>query len=198
MINPEAKLNNKGFANIIAIIVAVVVLIGAGVGYLVVKKRTPITTPETPAVSTQETITDETTDWKIYRNEEYGFEFKYPPTWFIFESSNYVNLSDYDIYAPEYERGNRSGTKIQFVPTTSDQKEFPEVITKENLGGMQDKFRKVKEDEVSIIYKINEPNDGNCYYVLFHKKSDQRVCVFAWFQRENVDQIVLSTFKLTQ
>lgn len=31
------------------------------------------------------TVADETKDWKTYRNEEYGFEFKYPKNWFISE-----------------------------------------------------------------------------------------------------------------
>ena len=30
--------------------------------------------------------TDETVDWKTYRNEEYGFEFKYPKNWTAIEN----------------------------------------------------------------------------------------------------------------
>lgn len=40
MLSPKAKLNQKGFANIVAIIIALLVLVGVGAGYLVVKKRT--------------------------------------------------------------------------------------------------------------------------------------------------------------
>ena len=36
-------------------------------------------------------------DWKTYRNEEYGFEFRYPPNWKLNAANNSVNISDMDI-----------------------------------------------------------------------------------------------------
>lgn len=38
------------------------------------------------------TATNETADWQTYRNEEYGFEFKYPENWFIYEQKNQKRL----------------------------------------------------------------------------------------------------------
>jgi hypothetical protein len=35
----------------------------------------------------EEVIKDETANWKTYKNEEYGFEFKYPEGWYIEERS---------------------------------------------------------------------------------------------------------------
>ena len=34
----------------------------------------------------------DTSNWKTYRNEEYGFEFRYPPTLSIKESDYYINV----------------------------------------------------------------------------------------------------------
>lgn len=49
---------------------------------------------EFPEIKKPEKIKDETANWKIYRNEEYGFELKYPP---------HVNAKDWAEETPNME-----------------------------------------------------------------------------------------------
>lgn len=83
-------MNQKGSVTLpVIIIVLVVVVIG---GYFVFNsnKRIPDKTPNISEESTETTSppvtesnqpnTDITADWQTYHNEEYGFEFKYPPS----------------------------------------------------------------------------------------------------------------------
>ncbi|HAM95356.1 TPA: hypothetical protein DCP81_00150 [Candidatus Azambacteria bacterium] len=82
--------------NKIVIISTLAILIIAGFGgyYLYLSKKpaenlaveiTTETIPETkiPATTTVEEV--DTSDWKVYRNEKYGFEVGYPREWFIFK-----------------------------------------------------------------------------------------------------------------
>lgn len=91
-------MNQKGFANIVLIVLVIVV---AGVvGYFALHKsptavtpstytqQTTTTNPTPPAsssiiknVSPQPQSLTETTTWKTYRSDKYRFEFKYPPLW---------------------------------------------------------------------------------------------------------------------
>ena len=85
-------MNQKGFANIVLVIV-IVVLVGA-VGYFAfVKKMEPVTQQPTPPATTQTstpqqpspTPINETANWKTYKNDTYSFEVKYPPDYYPYE-----------------------------------------------------------------------------------------------------------------
>lgn len=67
MIKPKQR---SGFVLPIAILIVVVLIIVGGVGYYFYK-----------------TSVDETADWNVYQNEEYGFEMKYPGDWKIKEAT---------------------------------------------------------------------------------------------------------------
>jgi hypothetical protein len=87
--NKNMNMNQKGFANI-ALIVVIIILVGA-VGYFAfVKKSEPVTqqpatTQTTTAPTTQASPAPqgETSNWKVYRNDKYGFEFINTPASFI-------------------------------------------------------------------------------------------------------------------
>jgi len=73
----------KGFSNIFIGIIVGVVLVGIG-GYFLLggKPVLPTAIVESPQVTEEKaTVSDEIANWKTYRNEEYGFEFRYPLEW---------------------------------------------------------------------------------------------------------------------
>ncbi|MDP2668441.1 MAG: hypothetical protein Q8P07_01225 [bacterium] len=115
-------MNQKGFANIVLIVLIIVV--GGGAGFFYWSKRmTPAeqvqtadtppqqilpsannvssqtpTSPPKPISNTQPTpapATGETVNWKIYRNEKYGFEIKYPQDWKAAELTDYEKLAEF-------------------------------------------------------------------------------------------------------
>lgn len=93
--------NKKSGSVYLPIILIVIILgaIGAG-GYVYTKNQnqlvvtpTPITTPDNSFKTLPvTTTTDETANWKTYKSEKYGFEFKYPAEWRVFENDNRVDI----------------------------------------------------------------------------------------------------------
>ena len=77
------KLKNMSKTSIIVLVVAVIALAGVVVWQGLVQPKPSSALPETnqPAVNQEQQNQDETAGWKTYRNEEYGFEIKYPPDW---------------------------------------------------------------------------------------------------------------------
>ncbi len=74
-------MNQKGFTNIALVVLVIIILLGV-VGYFTLMNK-----PASPnnVINQQQTnnpvtptIQDETVNWKTYRNDKFGFEFKYP------------------------------------------------------------------------------------------------------------------------
>jgi len=81
-------MNQKGFANI-ALVIIIVILVGAAGYFTLIKKSSPITqeTNTQSSIQTQQaaksstpTPKNETASWKTYTNSKYGIIFKYPPS----------------------------------------------------------------------------------------------------------------------
>ncbi len=79
--NPLRK--QSGFTSAIIILIVAIVVVAGGVGYYFYKTSQE----QKEAKKTKsEQIVDETADWNIYQNEEYGFKMKYPEDWRIEEA----------------------------------------------------------------------------------------------------------------
>jgi hypothetical protein len=77
-------------------ILAVLVFVGAMVFVFWRPAPQPSVTPSTPVPLPEKEALD-TSDWKIYRNEEYGFEVMYPPN-YIFQHPIETGL----VYTPKF------------------------------------------------------------------------------------------------
>ena len=86
-------MNQKGFTNLI--LVLVIVVIAGAVGYFALMRKSTLPVQQTPTPTTSQvpatqqptsinpTPSNAITNLKTYRNEKYGFEFQYPFNWSI-------------------------------------------------------------------------------------------------------------------
>ncbi|KKR30377.1 MAG: hypothetical protein UT61_C0008G0033 [Candidatus Woesebacteria bacterium GW2011_GWA1_39_8] len=96
--NQIVNKNQKGFAHLFLVVVIVII----GLGFLIyysLQKGLIKTIPSNKFSLTPTTSIDETADWKTYRSEKYGFEFKYPTDWLIILQTDFsfvVSNMDFD------------------------------------------------------------------------------------------------------
>ena len=87
----------KGFTPIIILIgILIVALIGSGAYYLG-NKKAPLPSPSPVSVqpSSTSSSSDETLNWKTYKNDKYGIEFQYPDSWMLDDHEALsINLPD--------------------------------------------------------------------------------------------------------
>ncbi|MEK7560074.1 MAG: PsbP-related protein [Patescibacteria group bacterium] len=80
----------KGFANIVLIVLVVILTGIAGYFVLVKKPVSPTTETNQPQATTQTNTTsqDEMANWKTYTDSQNGYSLKYPGNWTVNASSN--------------------------------------------------------------------------------------------------------------
>jgi len=149
---------NKGISTPIGIIIIVLVALMAGGiifwQYFGLEKK-EIKAPE-------EKIIDETADWQTYRNEEYGFEIKYPEEARLLEFPSKIVIT----LSPETPIKEKQLT-ISFGSTSldcADNWPMPKVIKTEEIYISNVKFLK----EIGYQYECDVPEGkgyaGACYF----------------------------------
>ena len=124
---------NKTNWKLLVIVIILAILVGGGVlgwQWLEFKKEMKI-----PEFKLSEKIKDETVNWKTYRNEEYGFEFKYPSNWEIAEGEKAVTLFQ-----------EKKGLEKTIVGTMNVIK-----TTEEDLGEALSKYRESLKKNEELI-----------------------------------------------
>ncbi|MCX6759429.1 MAG: hypothetical protein NT012_02605 [Candidatus Nealsonbacteria bacterium] len=92
MLITQGKTNWK----FILIVVILAAIVGGGALWFSAKKELPYQPPEIKKV-------DEIANWKTYRNEEYGFEIKYPESWEVLNNNPYGEILDFSFRDKKYE-----------------------------------------------------------------------------------------------
>jgi len=77
----------KGIGTIHILVILALLVLAGSVGYVYYWQQKNIA-PQPPAPQSDETAT-----WKTYSNEQYGFEVRYPTSWYVYEyGSNGVSI----------------------------------------------------------------------------------------------------------
>jgi len=123
-------------------------------------------------------LKDETSNWKIYRNTEYGFEIKYPQDWKV--AKNVLNFEPDLVFCPN------------ILATNPD----PEVICKIREGGANTPKPTYEDGMIYLFaYGTNpEPNNSNYHYLGFGGTIPKYYYLFSEGNETEVNQM-LSTFR---
>ncbi|HBP00767.1 MAG TPA: hypothetical protein DD454_00925 [Candidatus Moranbacteria bacterium] len=211
----------KGNVAVIALIVAVVAVSAGVIGYMFAKKtQAPeiVKDPAGPPSPKTELAqpADETADWQTYRNEEYGFEFKYPINWMLSEDKgNNFDLPIVDIVSPETQELIKdrkipyvSDLSIYYYPSVADESENKlnglGATTVDELIERNTLITKIGSTEIGGIPATDVVWGGeSLYYTILVERNSHLYKL--WFGNINtkdkltlVENNILSTFKFTK
>jgi hypothetical protein len=183
---------------ILAVVVFIIFLIVFGLMAQLVKNKRVVNPQSQVLVSPKLTATplvkDETDDWKTYRNEEYGFEVKYPPVWSYNEGPLPYTFYFGNGGSPQYQVG------IWITPTSNIDKtdqQCKAIVLAGKSGwrceseSWSDEENGVKTGYIVKSIRIEVENDGKFYFFDVAASEQNALERFSFFDQ------MLSTFKFT-
>ncbi len=135
----------KKIALIYGLLAIVLVALAGGAAWYF-NKPTPVAIDDTiPPTATDCTDELDTRCWQTYRNEEYGFEFKFPAGWEVESDSQYIDGSLYALVFTTYR------TPVERLPFLVVREKWSYQNEKEEINDSGSPFTKViQEGDVTV------------------------------------------------
>ena len=212
--------NKKGFIKILLIIIAIIAValfVYIRMGYKTETIPSNITDNKTDS-SSQASDKDITADWKIYRNDQYGFEVDYPAN--IFQLDKNTNtlshtLNNFHKYSAKDGSDLGLANDISIVFKKENDKGCNWLETGLGLKsiGVAFEFKNIK----GVKYETGAGGEGVVYYCVKNKDNQNVFLIERWFlnasystdlpkqgdyidsgKQEEIFNRILSTFKFTK